>query len=292
MSKRHSGGQPAIGGRGPVARLEFLCFVPRYASEGHMDHFFQTMKDLAINPFVTISGWVIGVISFVLAIVFYLKSSKERRPCYAVTSNNIIKQAQQLIPGLSVRYSGHGEELSNFTISKLAFWNAGRETIRKADLVKADPITVQAKEGCVLLGIEVLYASPSNDFGSQLHRDKKSAELTFDYIDRHEGIVLLIAHTGLSNDALTLTGKIKGGTDVIRLGPSSQRSRGDRMGMAAFSIAGTFVMAGPVFTMFRTAHYVSAVFFLGLATLYAIAAFHHLQPGVPKALAGIWHSNP
>jgi len=255
-----------------------------------MDQFILKVKDLAGNPFVTISGWIIGLLSFVLAIVFYLKSRKERRPYYAVRSNNIIKKAQQLLPGLSVRYSGHGDELSNFTVSTLAFWNAGRETIRKTDLVKADPITLKANENCILLGIETLYASPSNAFDCQLRRDKKSAELTFDYIDRHDGTVLQIAHTGLSNDDLTLTGKIKGGAEIIRLGTVVMRSRGDRMATATLHLVQACLMGAIGVHAFRDSSYAVSYFFFGMTIAYCFVSLKFFRPGVPKDLATTWHN--
>ncbi len=167
------------------------------------------VESLSINPWLVLIAAVCTIVAVPLAFIFYLRSKKEKLPRYAVRSNNIIKGAKAVIPALTVHFQGHGEPIENLTVSKVVFWNAGRETIRKQDVVKPQGIVLKVKDGYKILHAEIIQRNASeNNFDTTSSQDKTQATLTFEYIDRNEGVVIQIFHTGLKDEDIEVVGKI------------------------------------------------------------------------------------
>ncbi len=150
-----------------------------------------------------------GVIGLVTGYYFYRKSKQKKEPCWAIRSNNLIRGSSAIISGLAVLYKG--EQVENLTISKLLIWNKGEITLDRQDIETIDHLRVVGKGDTKLLDIDIL-ASNNNAsrFSYNLAQDKSSATLNFDYLDRGNGAVLQIVHTGASSNDLTLAGAIKG----------------------------------------------------------------------------------
>jgi hypothetical protein len=172
------------------------------------------MASLLTNPIVIVLGLIGGVCSVIaipLSVVLYFKSKKEKRPRFIIESNNIILGLSNAIPDLKITYSGHGPPLSNFTVTRLYFWNDGRETITKQDVARNDVLTITINDPFRILDATIVYAtSKANNIGISVNREKKDIALTFDYLDHGDGTVLQIIHDGTSNSDLNLLGSIKG----------------------------------------------------------------------------------
>jgi len=110
-------------------------------------------------------------------------------------------------------YAGQGIE--NLTATKILFWNAGRETIDSEDV--AEKISVHAKNGYKILNASVVEEKETaNKFWVPSY-DQSQAQLDFEYIDKDQGAVVQILHTGKSSEDLEIRGTIKGAGKLTRV---------------------------------------------------------------------------
>ncbi len=164
--------------------------------------------DMINNPLFGILGIIIGLTSITIAILFYYKGKKEKKPIYELSSYNVVSDLNKYGP-LEISYSG--QKIDNLTITKLKFWNEGRETIHFTDIAKADPITLSIKRNNKILETSLVeMKNPANEFSSNLDENNSRIRLTFDYLDKNEGGTIKILHTGLSSEDFELSGSIKG----------------------------------------------------------------------------------
>ena len=162
----------------------------------------------ASNPWLTVLSSIIAILGFIMAIIFYIKNKKSKSPYYTICSNNIIKDLVSKFDALEMRYSG--KLIKNLTVSKIAFWNAGGETIDNDDIVKADPIVIRIKNGFEILDSKIIEMNnETNNFRLEEFEDKSHINIKFDYIDKNNGIVIQLIHTGYSNRDIEFQGRIK-----------------------------------------------------------------------------------
>ena len=97
------------------------------------------------------------------------------------------------------------------TITFLAIWNSGNDTICLSDTSGDAPLSVYTADKSQILETKIIYFSNKlNDFKMK-KVDKDGFEMSFDYIEKKEGIILKIIHTGTSSKSITATCHIKGG---------------------------------------------------------------------------------
>ena len=123
---------------------------------------------------------IAGTLAGVIGVYFGFNGWKRKKPTYVIRSNNIFSGLEHTIPDVEVKFHGYGLPIKALTVTKIAFWNAGTETIKKQDVVKEDPVTIQGKEGIVLLSVSVLETvSPLNKIDCKLNQDRSLATITF-----------------------------------------------------------------------------------------------------------------
>jgi hypothetical protein len=151
------------------------------------------------------------VTSIIMSIVFYIRSRREKILVYTTNSFNLIHNAIVRIPGLSVKYENNNIE--NLTLTKIAFWNKGKDTINDNDIAPTDKLSIFPKEDIKILTSVISYKSrDSNNFS--LINDKGVIIISFDYIDFHQGVIIDVYHTGHGIESLILKGTVKGGKEL------------------------------------------------------------------------------
>lgn len=167
------------------------------------------LEEILRNPWVVLVGYILSIVSLILAILFYFKGKKEKKPKYFVTSRNLIRNYSSLYKMLSIKYNE--TPIDNFTVSTVTFWNEGKETIHGSDITSTEPILVKALNGKRIVDIEILYRSNNaNQLNAQISGDSKYITITFDYLDYMDGVVIQVFHTGTSSDDICLLGTVKG----------------------------------------------------------------------------------
>ncbi len=167
------------------------------------------VAQIGTNPWLTVLGFIVAIIGIALTIIFYFKSKRVKSPCYAIKSYNIIKDFVSKFEALEMRYGG--QIIKNLTVSKIVFWNAGSETIDKEDIVKADPITINIKDGYKILDQKIIATNnETNNFSLSGSIDQSNVNINFEYIDKNDGIVVQLIHTGNFDKDIKVQGRIKG----------------------------------------------------------------------------------
>lgn len=183
-------------------------------------------NDILTNPIYGIISFVLTVISFFLAFVFYYKSRTIKLPCYNKKSKNLISYELRQSKYIQVMFNGVAVKTLSTTC--IAFWNNGRTTITKDDIALKDPLRIEAKGDSEILAVGILECNrPANNFNVELQEDGKSAIVSFDFIDFKHGVVIQIYHTGTHDRDISVAGTIKGMGGFIN---------GDRFGEVIFGL--------------------------------------------------------
>jgi hypothetical protein len=167
------------------------------------------MKDLINNNTCNFLSITIGVIGLILAIVFFIKSKKTKRPFYSKISINLLKRELKRIGNIEVKYLN--QNVDDFTITKLAIWNGGHDTINISDVPENSSLRIEPQEEIIIYGAELLYQTDeSNNFNIIHDKENNTVLIDFDYMDYNQGSIIKILHSGDSSANLNLAGKIKG----------------------------------------------------------------------------------
>jgi hypothetical protein len=160
-----------------------------------------------------IIGTSIGIAGIVISlIVSYLSNRKNLRlkePSWSIRSNNLVEGFSNKVENLKVIYNDICVE--NLTISKILFWNDGKETINRQDYETINKLRVECSHNAKLLDAKII---SSNNLSSQITIIKSDqnncAFILFDYLDEKQGAVIQVVHTGTSSKDLQIVGDIKG----------------------------------------------------------------------------------
>lgn len=179
----------------------------------------MTLEQLMDNPYAWLILSMCTIFSFAYAVYMGIKSKEKKEISYIVNSHEIVQAGENVIPKFQVSYCG--QPIQNLTISQFAIWNSGNKLLNSTDVVDTKPLSITSNEGGPdILDVSIIKCSEeSNKFTV----DKKSshcAELRFDYMNRQDGIIVQILHTG-SVENIFLTGLIKGGEKLKNTGKDS-----------------------------------------------------------------------
>lgn len=204
------------------------------------------------NPWWGFIGCIFAVVALIGMFVLYIKGKKIKLPYYIIRSINIVKDYASRIESLELLYSG--QKIENLTITKIAFWNGGRDTIDKSDIAPADPLAIRIKGDAKILDTRIIFEkNPANKFSIILSTDQTYVTSNFDFIDKDEGVVIELIHTGKSNKDIEFTGTIKGAGNIMeRFYPHSRRFPyffPCRLPITGHTKALRYIMAGLLFVL-------------------------------------------
>jgi hypothetical protein len=170
------------------------------------------IESITHNPVFPIATFVVGIL---VRTYFYYKSKKQKVLRYVLKSYNLLADHTSKFSDLSIKYKN--EDVKNFTVTKLIFWNSGKETIDGKDITNAEPLKIKIKEGFRILDVSLI---KSNNIASQISvsqiYDNSHIVLSFDYLDFQDGGVLNIIHDGVTSEDIDFKGKIKGIRKIIK----------------------------------------------------------------------------
>ena len=163
------------------------------------------------NPGIVAIVGVVGTIgSIVLAVLFYKLSRPPRLLAYATRTFRVVPQGRIKLQGLQITYYGYPVE--SLSVTRLAVWNAGNESIRRSDLASDRPV-IYGGGGLKIFETAVIETSAAaNNVGLTLvdHPVVGSA-IGFDFLDPGDGAVFSVVHNGNNLTDIRLNGEIIGG---------------------------------------------------------------------------------
>lgn len=177
----------------------------------------ELLRALGTDPLTQLVSLVFGATGVILAVFFFLRSRRIAELRYDYSNRPLIENLSAKLDGLEVRF--HGVPQERITVTRVAFWNAGTEVLRSSDLTPLAPLAISFSDGLLVLDVRLVYES---DVTSQLSLHQSAdqtgepdgIQLRFDYLDRGEGGVVQVVHTGDGRTRPRLLGKIKGGRPI------------------------------------------------------------------------------
>lgn len=172
------------------------------------------------NPWLNVLFILLTFTSIFLSFWFYFKSKKSKRPNYTLRTFNLIKEKINKIDSVEIQY--HNSKIDNLSITKIALWNNGKETISSSDVAQNDPFLINITEGFTILDCDILFEkNPANGFSIN-KINPNQIEIKFDYFDFNEGIIVQLFHTSTDDEEISVKGSFKG-TRTIERNSSSQK---------------------------------------------------------------------
>jgi len=209
MVAAHSGGR--LGG-GRVKNLTRSRRDAEFGKDLQMGELAGLPRDIVF----LLIGCAVSGAGFYATIWAFRKSRKEKCPVCTLRSRRVLEAESHSWEGLDIR--ANGSAVKNLTLTKLALWNAGKDPIRKEDV--PEPITIR------LNGVSDMVSCKSLNLGRTSNNVKiepsqtcgpEILEVRFDYLDYHDGLAVMVAHTGRGNEDIGIEGKIVGGHKLRRL---------------------------------------------------------------------------
>ena len=205
------------------------------------------LAQLAItNPWIGIINLVLALGAVIAAYIFYRRTKVVKKLFYSRKSVTVFTNIREHISDLTVSYSG--TDINSLTITKLLFWNGGTGTIHASDIADADPVRIRSSGDVKILSATTdVVDNKANKFDLKLRRNEAVASVDFDFIEKREGSIFLVVHTGRKSDDIFMDGTLMGtGKIKHKARPALDYSED----------------ASPLLTMFMTATLVAAAFLL------------------------------
>lgn len=215
------------------------------------------------EPWFSWSGWIFGLISILLSIVFFIKGRKKKILHWTYNTNIFIDNKQTDVEELTVLFNG--EQINRLFVTTLEIKNVGNQFISSNDIYEDHPLTIKAERDAGLLFTKVM--SESNDtIKCKIHTidDSETLEkifqLSFDTFEVKDSVSVSIYHTEDRNTKFDVDGRIRGGkiVDLVR--------RGNRI---ARIVLGMFcVFLGVIFTLLGLIIHINIL--SGLVIIYGL----------------------
>jgi hypothetical protein len=182
-------------------------------------------EQIGASPWLNVASFVVGIVGFILAFVFYFRAKREKIPQYQIRTFRLIEDNVSEIPALKILYDN--KPVENLTLTRISIWNRGADPIEFNDIAPLDRLRVELENSFKLLGAEIFSVNtPTNNFSLSTNLEKRVADLQFEYFGKNEGVVLNIFHTGKQNSDLRILGTIKGAGNISHF--SKDRGQSDR----------------------------------------------------------------
>ena len=175
-------------------------------------------------------GWIgnlLGIVGLIAAGATYFLTRKRKILAYLVQGNWLLGSNGAELPK-QVTVMFEGKDIPRLTRSRLIMWNKGEETIQGEDIVGSDPLRIDFDPDVRILSANILKTSRDVIGGvyTIAEVDKSSIAVEFEFLDKGDGFVLEILHTGIVRRP-DLKGTIKGiPAGPCKMGGSSSESKG------------------------------------------------------------------
>lgn len=183
----------------------------------------MTLEQLMNNPYAWLILSACTVFSVFYGIYAGVKSKEKKEISYRVNTYEIVRAGENMIPQFQMSYGEH--PIRNLTVSRFVIWNSGNKLLNHSDIVEEKPLSITSsdKEAEILDASIIKRSEESNKFVIN-KKENRCVELEFDYMDKKDGVIVQILHTGSIND-FDLDCKIKGGKDIRKIAKKSPPSK-------------------------------------------------------------------
>ena len=170
------------------------------------------------NPYI----WLILSIMSIFSTIDVVKARLKKQLSYYSQSYLLVQNSRHF---KECQIHHNSEKYNKVTLTKYVIWNNRSKTIHSDDVTKTRSISIYTSNDDIkILDAKIICCDESNCFDIKSVEDKKIT-LSFDYIAKHDGVVVAILHTGNDND-LKFDYKLKNNARRINRG-SLHAGKGD-----------------------------------------------------------------
>lgn len=139
---------------------------------------------------------------------FYVLQARRAAPSLAFESSStaVVTRSDQEVGGLEVRFKG--TVVPRLTRTRMALWNPRWAIVDGGDIAESDPLRIGLR-AAEILDVRVAAETRSAIRFSVDVRDG-SCFINFDFLDRHDGVILDLLHTASEKDRPSIQGTVKG----------------------------------------------------------------------------------
>ena len=202
------------------------------------------------------AGLVLGVLSILVTIYVAIRYAERKDPRLHYVTTPRISGGHD--PTGNIAISFRGAPVDRVTSTMVWVWNAGKRPIHGSDVPAADPLILTLRDGEELpqiLDCVLRKASRSAVNFAATPSTRNAIEFQFAFLDRLDGAVFEIQHTGSESTQVAINGTVLGAPKGFRVtGPTPiprQTSLTKRIGI---SIVTTLVLGGGTALLYRTAN--------------------------------------
>jgi hypothetical protein len=171
------------------------------------------IKDfIATHPeIVVLAELVLAISSVVMAVILYKLSKSPRLLAYATRTFRLVPEKRIKLERMKITYNGSPVE--SLSVTWLAIWNGGSESIRRSDLATKAPPVIYAPEGISLFEMDIIEtsAAANNVSLTPVYNPLIGSAIDFDFLDPGDGAVFSVVHSGSKVADIRLNGEIIGG---------------------------------------------------------------------------------
>lgn len=154
---------------------------------------------------------LLTIFSIVIAFYFYFKAKKEKSPVFNKQTIRLLQPKLAKLKNIEIKYVG--QVINNLSLTRLAFWNSGKESIRKEDIPINDPLQIVTVGEVKIYDVEIDFENKVNNFFVEKINDNLIS-ISFDFIDFNEGVILNVYHSGFDSKELAINGTLIGANKI------------------------------------------------------------------------------
>lgn len=169
---------------------------------------------IIVNPWVGFLGTLFGIFGLLASVVIYLRTRRFQQPTYQKRSIKWLDV--ESFPHNEIKLTFRGKEIPRFTITHLAFWNSGNQTIRSSDFATTSPLCLRIPPTTEVFSIQVSACTAPEiradiDSPSSFITDAiRDIPVGFDYLDAGDGFSIQVIHDSRSDSEFKFVGKLPG----------------------------------------------------------------------------------
>ncbi|MCW7467821.1 hypothetical protein [Leptospira levettii] len=169
------------------------------------------------SPILLYSSYLITLISFILAIYFYLETKKEREPFFIssnynepILKNYKIDTEDDLDFKIILKTDrGKNQIKGNIYSSKIYFWNNGKESIKSENILQN--LIIYPEKKSKILSVRILKETRPEitKFSVDLNNEQNEINLSFNILEQNDGVTIQVIYNGDESEKLLLRGTIE-----------------------------------------------------------------------------------
>jgi len=228
------------------------------------------------NPIISTVIIAITIVGF----IFTYKSTPQKKLKFIITDNELITNKQSAFSKLKISYDGNN--VDKLTVTKITLWNASFPAIRRSDIAPTAPLTLLIDTGDIL-DVSVLKGNDTANRVSVEQTEDKQNCITFEYLNRKEGGLIQVVHTGGSN-SIEISKTLIGGKIVTTKNPNTSLIKTVLMSVFSTAISFIVTLAALVLAKYWGANdTVAIILFFAVFVLVIIAVMYVLsREFIPK----------